>query len=694
MFNRQALQSVYSEFSHIVHDHPGYSALSILASLTNMALNPEYSLISFAPLVLDVMLGIELYNQFKYIKEPPHKLKSQFKTIRDKKFEKYDLLLGELKDHDEYETSLKIFSADPHLKAITQAHFMAPDLSNFHTEYFRYLFLLARFKKGPWFKDPAQQIAEKTRQRGLNLKSFDHLFHFTLQEVYKKTFENNRNAAMNLDKLIAMLTFCENVKGLGKGQGCSTWVSEDQSAHNLDWFTFGGKFPHFLRTVAEPTPHFQKGDSSKPEFRFSFEVVPGFPTSAYNDRGLEINYHEVGGDDFNRENINGGWPGLALVSEIAANCGTLSEAKTFLEINEPASVHNLIILAEDGHGVIESMSINSESTFTVRGENDPSCIATNHHFDQNGNPISESACITGPRKGSEERYAKMKQAAIDEKKPEHIAESAASEDTVATSFREYKKDSQHTLKYNIANASSHIAPGEDAKMHYTTLQLQTFFQALKAQAETTSRQLTREKKDFIQADLLTDNALIQLMQTLHTVGKKYPVLASELSRFYSELNEELTKCKMQQVSGETCMTRESIKEVADATTEIANAILEINHDQAQQLIQKYETLLQQKLPQGNFKLDSTRVVDAFFVGYMSMLFTQMMMNLIQKGPSFIVLEKAGKLFASLLSARQFTATVSALSAVFCLFKKPKLVETGKAVVHALRASPVLHPNRI
>jgi len=658
--------------------------------------NPYYSLISSA---FSSVYNIGASIIRKILRKPSlppdadaHKVESLFK---DATFKKDDVTLGELTHHKDKIPLVKIYSPHPHLGPMAEAGLMVPYFFNFHTEYFRYLFALARFVKGPWNMSAVEFINREARERGLQLDSYSISFHYFLKELYGQTLEHNKTApfysqrsdGFNLEDVRVPLLFCEVEKGLGRASGCSTAVTErDGKKHMirlLDWFTFG-TFQKYQIKVIKPTRSFP--NDQKPQCVFLF-TVPGIPgaITAFNDFGLGVAYNEVGGAKENRKNKKGGWPGLGLTHAIAEECRTMQEANQLLETEkQPASEHNLIIVAKDGYETAQGMPHDGKEVVRFLDRN---AVTTNHHVDEKGVPLSDSACIMGPVVGSLERSERMKAAVAEAKfSPRNVGKSTGTKDTVEVIEGSFDyQNKEYKLAINTANAYAPTAIDQKTNtLNYTTVNLVSLFREHERKVTETAKSVKRKMKSLEQ-DLAVDKSLIALIDKSNEVSQSHPVLAKELSDFYSALTERLAQCE--RFPQEASMSRETIQLVADRTVEATNAVVRDASDKDEK-IDELEKLLSKKLPQRTLTYDKSRLVDALFVGCVCALFTQMMTSFIRGNVSPSIVETACEFFSvngmTLLSANPAKAAASVLSVSLFLFKTPNIATSEKAVVRALR----------
>lgn len=156
MFDRSSQYSSMRQFAHL---HPGYAtALTTLSAAAPFVLGP---LFLPAP-VFSYYLGKELWNEFKHIKDPFHQIASIYENTQVKKG---PLVIGELRHYNKMPL-VQLNTNDEHLNSEALATLLARNYLDFYTEYFWYLFAIARVGHGPLGKDAIQFINEEIRRRG------------------------------------------------------------------------------------------------------------------------------------------------------------------------------------------------------------------------------------------------------------------------------------------------------------------------------------------------------------------------------------------------------------------------------------------------------------------------------------------------------------------------------------------------
>lgn len=688
----QSHQPAQSHLTQFINRHPGYSVLGMMATLVAPAFDLDY----WPLLFVGLRLGAGFYNEIKRRTDSPHKVESQF---QDARFKLLDVVLGELVHHENQLPVVKVYTDHPHLSAMAEAGLMSRYYPDFHANYFRYLFLLARFVKGPRNKSAVEFINQEARRRGIKLDDVSTRLYYFIKELYGYIEEYNKTAPFylrisnefDLEYFRAIILFCEIEKGLGRANGCSTSVI-DQSGKKemirlLDWFTFG--------TFQEWQINILKIISGRAVFLSG--IVPGFVTiTACNEEGLQVAYNEAGGKTGNRENPEGGYPGLLLTHNIAAECETFAEAENYLETHPPASAHILTIVAEDNHGIIQCMPNQSGAFFNVLDKGASFCVATNHFLDEKREPIPESACIAGPVVGSLERRERIESATFryvnSEEKVSLKQTGMASEskDTVQAILSElnYKKP-EHVLHINVANGHAVSAIDRStSEVHYNTVNLTQLSSEMHREVKETSAQLTPEKIALIGSALAVDEALIQLMNKLSELDQSHPALAKELSDFCSSL---VLQCELSEKFPEKALlSRKDIQLIADQTTSLISTLL-ANDASKNDKFSRYEELIRQKITKERYSstYDNARLMDGLVMSVMAALLAHFTTTLIQQNASPKLLEWASGFFAADMSLffnaqRMTTTIVAALSASHFLFKRPAIEAQSDAVVNSFR----------
>ncbi|HSW93444.1 MAG TPA: carcinine hydrolase/isopenicillin-N N-acyltransferase family protein [Gammaproteobacteria bacterium] len=679
-----------SDLAQLINRHPGYSLLLMMTTLAA----PAFDLRALPLLYMGLRLGGGFYNEIKRRTAAPHKVESQFENTR---VTYEEVQTGRL-THDENQLPVvKINTDHPYLGPLTEARLMACYYPDFHANYFRYLFLLARLLKGPWKKSAVEFINQEARRRGIKLDDANIQLHYVVKEVYGYIEKYNKTVPFylqitdefTLEHFRAIILFCEIEKGLGRANGCTSSVidkknGKKEAIHLTDWFTFGSFQDwqiHTLKMVSGQTV-------------FSSGIIPGIVTiTACNENGLFVAYNEAGGKIGNRENPAGGHPGLLLTHNIAAECKTFKAVENYLNTHQPASGNIFTVAARDGHGIIENMPNQSNVISRVLDKNEPFCVATNHFRDPvTKKDILESACILGrPVVGSDVRLKNIESATSRHVNGEEkmslpqIAKVSESKDTVKAMLCEldYKDPEEYRLHLNVTNGFA-ASTG-----HYNTVDLTQLSTWMRHEVAEIRKQLA-PKMAGLDVQLSVDKSLINLMKKLGELDQSHPVLARQLSDFYSSLTEQ---CKLSETgSKKALLSRRDILLIADRTVEMVTAVQNRKMSHAAQFSQ-YERFIQVKTGKARYSVsyDSARLMDGLFAGVMSALFTHFTTNLVQQNASPAFLQWASELFVADLSAlfntRWMAPTiVAALSASLLLFKRPPLVARADAVVNTLRKS--------
>jgi len=201
---------------------------------------------------------------------------------------------------------------------------------------------------------------------------------------------------------------------------------------NLDWFSAGvlGNNSIVIDIKLDNT------DDKKPKYMRCFTFIPGiFGLTYINDKGLIISINEVTRMDTKRNNFysNITFPQFVLLEEIARNCVTLDNVRSFIKFNQPTSSHILTVLDADNKGAIfEMLPLNCNDIYKERPLeilNDYVHV-TNDFKDENGNPILESMGFPC----SIDRYNKMKTALDVSLHRYDVAKSCQMHDTVQTIY--------------------------------------------------------------------------------------------------------------------------------------------------------------------------------------------------------------------------------------------------------------------
>ncbi|HSW68570.1 MAG TPA: carcinine hydrolase/isopenicillin-N N-acyltransferase family protein [Gammaproteobacteria bacterium] len=687
MFDRS---SSYTKARQFVHLHPFYSALGTVAGpATAFFLGWEFLPLS----LLSLNLAKELWHEFKHIKDPAHQVES---LHQDTEIKKGNLIIGALRHHHKMPI-VELYARDSHLREEALAALLARHYLDFYTEYFWYLFAIARVVHGPRTKDTIQFINEEIRRRDLNFDSDTIRLHYILKKINEALAIHNAKSPfylqrppVTMDHLRAIIAFCEVEKGLGAA-GCSTSVMVDNqgvesAVRNLDWFRLFSFF-NYLIAILKLTQH--ASGTGKPEATFSLTIEPGIleAITAFNE-SLEAAYNEAGGKENNLEYPGRAYPGLSLVQAITENCQTMDEVVSFLKEHPPASQHNLTITSLTGHGIIQSMASRTEA-FQVRGRDLPFAVATNHFLNKKNEPMKQSACVPC----STRRFDKIYSATEEKLDLAKIAESSATCDTVQSILSRYA-DGDKKIWIKTATGNAPTAPDHKGNTDYIPIDLDDLFRSFKIKAEEVNKALAQADQENFSEERAVDDSLINLMNKSDEVSKRYPKLARELSEFYSALNEQLARLEN---NFSEKLSRDVIKKIADDTVSVVDAILLNKKNRVLKFLQ-YENLLDNNIRKMGISYDKTKMLDALFAAFMCVALDVMARYLTETNSSMgFSLFAVDKFLSGVLQTicRGGIGLVAGVSvAAFSVFKKTQLVSSAENVLGALNEVYLARPGAL